>query len=300
MANERKVTDYAVPFWGIFLLFLGIVFLLQTFSVLPWGLWATLWRFWPVLLVIAGLGMLLRRYHPWLMAGISVLLLIASLFIAIALHGQPPFTGQTLQSYTQPVAGLTRAEVNIKFDAGTLKLASLPPQSQNLAEVTSHTGEGAGFLYTSFKQTGDVGNLVLTTSGSNRRFWGEGRAEIRLNPSIPIEMTVESAAGNHDLDFSELNLTKLDMEIDAGNCAVVMPASGSVMARIKANVANLEITIPAGVSARIRADADLGSVEIDHTRFSRDGDYYTTPGFATATSRVELEVDVNLGRVVFK
>ena len=85
MGNDRKVTDYAVPFWGILLIFLGAVFLLQTFNVLPWELWTTLWRFWPVLLVITGIGILLRRYHPWLMAGISLLILIASLVIAIVL-----------------------------------------------------------------------------------------------------------------------------------------------------------------------------------------------------------------------
>jgi hypothetical protein len=44
------------------LLFLGIVFLLQALDVLPWGVWGTLWRFWPVLIIIIGLNILLSRY----------------------------------------------------------------------------------------------------------------------------------------------------------------------------------------------------------------------------------------------
>ncbi|MFA5315932.1 MAG: DUF5668 domain-containing protein [Dehalococcoidales bacterium] len=299
MVKDREATGNAVPFWGIFLLFLGAVFLLQTFNVLPWGLWTTLWRFWPVLLIIAGLGMLLRRYQPWLMAGISLLVLIVSLLIAIALYGQPLIIDQPSQSYTQSLAGLTRAEVSIKFDAGNLGLASLPAQSPNLAEVISSTGEGAGFLHTSYNRNDSVGNLVMTTSGNNRSFRGESKAEIWLSPSIPLEMTMESAAGNQNLDFSGLNLPILNMKIEAGNCVVVMPASGNTLARIKASVANLEITIPSGVAARIRADADIGSVEMDN-RFPHDGEYYITPDFDTATSRVDLEVDLNLGRVVFK
>lgn len=94
MAKDEKTSGHAGVFWGVFLLFLGAVFLLQTFNVLPWRLWDTLWRFWPVLLVIAGFGILLRRTHPWLMAAITLLLLVASLLIAIAFHGTSLFVGQ--------------------------------------------------------------------------------------------------------------------------------------------------------------------------------------------------------------
>ncbi|MFH0941976.1 MAG: DUF5668 domain-containing protein [Chloroflexota bacterium] len=91
MAKDGKAASYAGPFWGICLLFLGAVFLLQTFNVLPWRLWETLWRFWPVLLIIAGLSVLLRGNHPWLTALVTLVLLIASLLIAIALYGGPLF-----------------------------------------------------------------------------------------------------------------------------------------------------------------------------------------------------------------
>lgn len=59
MSEPKTPREYCVPVWGIFLLFLGILFLLQTFNILPWGLWGTLWRFWPVLIII-GLSLLLR------------------------------------------------------------------------------------------------------------------------------------------------------------------------------------------------------------------------------------------------
>jgi len=72
-----------VPVRGSFLIFLGIVFLLQTLDVLPWGLWRTLWRFWPVLIIITGLGILLRRYNVWLVSLLVLVVLGAGLGIAI-------------------------------------------------------------------------------------------------------------------------------------------------------------------------------------------------------------------------
>jgi hypothetical protein len=93
MAKEGKASGADGLFWGIFLLFLGVVFLLQTFNILPWELWSTLWRLWPVLLVIAGISILLRHRPPWLIAAITVILLIASLLLAIFLHGTPVISG---------------------------------------------------------------------------------------------------------------------------------------------------------------------------------------------------------------
>ena len=87
MAGEKPQGIVGVPIWGIFLLFLGVVFLLQTLDVLSWGLWGTLWRFWPVLIIIVGLGILLRRYNVWLVSLLVLAILGACLGIAIWQYG---------------------------------------------------------------------------------------------------------------------------------------------------------------------------------------------------------------------
>jgi len=83
MPEETRRGEHHAPIWGIFLLFLGIVFLLQSFNVLPWGLWGTLWRFWPVLIIIAGLVILLRHRNTWLVSVLILALLFACLGITI-------------------------------------------------------------------------------------------------------------------------------------------------------------------------------------------------------------------------
>ncbi len=40
MSQQKPSTTHNIPVWGIFLLFLGIVFLLQTLNILPWSLWS--------------------------------------------------------------------------------------------------------------------------------------------------------------------------------------------------------------------------------------------------------------------
>jgi hypothetical protein len=83
MSEQKPEAAHNIPVWGVFLLFLGTVLLLQTLDILPWGLWTTLWRFWPVLIIAAGIGILLRRYNTWLICALIMLIFLASLGIAI-------------------------------------------------------------------------------------------------------------------------------------------------------------------------------------------------------------------------
>ncbi len=100
MAEEKRPRERSVPIWGIFLLFLGIVFLLQSFNILPWALWGILWRFWPVLIIMAGLGILLRRYNVWLVGLLIAALLVACLGIAIWQYETSSSAGQSMGKIT--------------------------------------------------------------------------------------------------------------------------------------------------------------------------------------------------------
>jgi len=44
-------------FWGLLFVIIGLVFLLNNFGFLPWSAWATLLKFWPLLIVFSGLEM---------------------------------------------------------------------------------------------------------------------------------------------------------------------------------------------------------------------------------------------------
>jgi len=90
MSEEEPPRIASAPVWGVFLLFLGIVFLLQTTGFLPWGLWGTLWRFWPVLIIIIGVGILLRRYNVWLVSLLILVMFGACLGIAAWQYGVLP------------------------------------------------------------------------------------------------------------------------------------------------------------------------------------------------------------------
>ena len=81
--KERRRDRGPFPLWGLILVALGVVFLLQNLGVLGWGVWGTLWRFWPVVLLLIGLNIILRGQSPWLMLGITVVVLIGVIAAAV-------------------------------------------------------------------------------------------------------------------------------------------------------------------------------------------------------------------------
>jgi len=298
MSEEKPRSIVAAPIWGIFLLFLGVVFLLQTLDVLPWGLWGTLWRFWPVLIIIAGLGILLRRCNVWLASLLMVVILGGCLGIAIWQHG-PSLPGSVAtESYTVPLDDMERAWIEIDFSAGSITIGSLPPGSTNFVEADYEVRNRRGTMKVDFEQQDGEGKLNLDTT--NQQFWGEGGIvwAVNFTRKIPLVLNIKSAASNLEFDLSRLRVTELNLDVDAGNCQVTMPSSaGTSYVVIDSDVANLEITIPDGIAAKIHVDANLSVRDIDTSRFPRQGDYYVSPDFETAGNRIELEIQCDLGRV---
>ena len=301
MAENKPHRTVGAPIWGIFLLFLGIVLLLQTLDILPWGLWGTLWRFWPVLIIIIGLGILLRGYNVWLVSLLILAMLGACLGIAIWQHGPSLTSGVVTRSYSEPLADIERAQIEVDFSAGSINIASLNPTSPNLVEATSEVSNSHKTMKVNFHQQDGEGQLYLTTA--NQRFWAEGgvKWEVSFTRNIPLAINIKSAASNMNLDLTKLRVTEIRLDVDAGNCRVTMPSSGGTThAYIMANVANVEVTIPDEVAAKIRIDTGLSASDIDESRFPRQGDYYLSQNFDSAFSRVELEIDSDVGRVLVR
>lgn len=298
MAEKRPHRVVDAPIWGIFLLFLGVVFLLQTLNVLPWALWGTLWRFWPVLIIIIGLGILLRRSNVWLVSLLILAILGACLGIAIWQHGASLTGGVVTKSYSEPLNDIERAQIEIDFSAGSITIDSLSPTSPNFVEANSEVRNSQQTMKVNFHQQDSEGQLYLSTV--KQQFWGEGgiRWEVNFTRNIPLSINIKSAASNMNLDFSKLKVTELRLDVDVGNYKVTMPSSsGTTHAYIEADVANIEVTIPDKVAARIQIDTGLSVSDIDESRFPQQGNYYVSPDFDSAQNRIELEIDSDVGRV---
>ena len=96
MASQKHADKTSgFPVFAALLIVAGLMLLLGNFNMLPAGLWRTLWRFWPVILLIIGVNIFLRG-RPWLAGFVVLLLLLATIGAAIWLADRDPQYAQAL------------------------------------------------------------------------------------------------------------------------------------------------------------------------------------------------------------
>ena len=286
MGEDKSKPRHRFPTWGIILVLLGVVFLLQSLDVLPWGLWGTIWRLWPVILIAIGLNIILSRINFWLAGGVVLTVLVASLGIAIWYYGPGDRVGTS--SFSEPLGDLQSAEVEINFGAGKLIISSLPEDSSNFVEARADDGG----LTKELNRSAGRGTLKLSME---RKWWRWGDVsvtwEVKLSRTLPLELIVKSGASDMELNLTDLKMGEFRLDTGASRANVVMPAkAGLTRASITAGAANVTITIPEGVAARVKTDTGLASIDVDEGRFPRSGDYYLSPNFDTAENRLDLSV----------
>jgi general stress protein CsbA len=206
------MSQRGVPIWGILLIFVGLVLILQTFSILPWGLWFALIRMWPVLLIVLGVKIILSGRSNWI-AGVLVAVLFGA-SLGIAFWQYDSSTAQVTGSHVQSIEGVHTASIDIRFSFGGLEVSNLPETSNSLAEVNTESGKHRS-IKPEFVLTEGRGELVLSTEGATRLFsarpWSSWDA--RLATQVPLTLTIDASAADIDIDLRALQVNELYIDV---------------------------------------------------------------------------------------
>jgi len=296
----HKRRDILFPF---LLIVAGVVALLSRQGMIAWNI-RDLWRFWPLVLVLLGLEMVLARTR-W---GAALFLVIAlAMVVGVGALSSTGFgdriaePSSASQFLTQELAGAESAKVSIEFGYGELQVTELT-DSPNLMEGECVHYDDAYRCEKSYRVSNNEGYLILR-SKSNQSFgssWDLGRGSqwmVELNASVPLMLDVSIGAGEATLNLSRLWVTDLDLDGGKGRVEVVFPEdAGRTTADIDVGIGDVTLSIPEGVAARIEIDSGLGSVEVAE-RFRKEGDYYVSEGFGLASNRLYLEIEGGIGSI---
>jgi len=292
--------DILFPF---LLIVVGVVVLLSRQGLIAWSIW-DLWRFWPLVLVLLGLEMVLGRTR-W---GSAVFLAIALVTVvgvgalfATGFEDRLAEPTSESQFLAQDLAGAESAKVSIEFGYGELQVTELV-DSLNLMEGECVHYEGAYRCEKSYRVSGDRGYLTLSSERNNGfgSPWDPARGSrwmVGLNASVPLALKVSMGSGQATLDLSRLWVTDLDLDGGKGRVEVIFPEdAGRATADIDVGIGDVTLSIPAGVAARIEVDSGLGSIDVAE-RFRKEGDYYVSEGFELAGNRLYLEIEGGIGSI---
>jgi hypothetical protein len=252
-------------FWGLFLVLLGGLILAVNFGVLPPLTWNLLW---PLALVALG---------AWIVIGAFV----------------RPRSAEG-QRVSVPLEGAQAARVIVRHGAGRLDV------SGGAAPDELFSGDFVGLRHReSVSGSGVVADLSLDEDWPR---WERGATgldwSLRLTEAIPVALELHVGASDNRLDLTRVRLAELQLETGASSTVVALPAGvGLTKVGLKTGAASVRVTVPPNVAARVTAHGALATFDVDAARFPRVGDVWESPGFDTATDRVEITAEAGVGSI---
>ena len=303
--------------FGLLLIALGALLLLTTIDVVGFGLWLELVKYWPVLLVLIGVEIILARRFPLLRVAIIATTLVA--VVAAAYYSMPEYdpTEPLHASYVEPRGDVETLQLNAEFMGGILRLSSHTTVAQPanglltadfknrparvVRELSDEkltvrlSSSGPDLSYTSeVTHSYKEGKTIRSSRSESRTNFPVGLADWRItvSPDVEIEINISSGASDLDLDLRNLNVKKLSIEAGASDIRVLLPTNaGETHVDIDAGAANIDLTIPPNVAARIKTDVPIRSTSFDPNRFTETNNRYESPNYHNTENRINITIE---------
>lgn len=321
MEKQKDITG------AIFLVSIGILFLLNTTNIVPWGIWLQIFRFWPILLILAGLKIIL----PENKVGQIVYPIVYTIFII--------FIGATSYFFTktQRVPFLPENVSNCIFNScDSVDNSNLMESEEyinfadytnvvdrvldiNIAASTLNLNDESAdyFIYSQAKDYTKSNKPTLETvnnEGTLRTvfdntkihtygWWNFTSPEYTLTlgqSTIPTSVLIELGAGEGIANLDTATLKSIDAKVGAGSLDITLGIN-SVPETINLEVGagEISLTLPENVGILVSYNLGVGSIKLDETSIDGVGKEtnYKSANYDTATKKVLITASVGVGEL---
>ena len=291
-------------FGPVFLVSLGTIILLINLGFLSWDIWGLIFRFWPVLIILAGVSIIFHRsLSTWWGALFTFLIVLVVAGGIVWYAGQQPARGQQLPSaeVSQPLGNAKDAVITIAPSAGNITIHGGAIGSSLISGKIStiadeqidqqNLSQGTTAIYSIHSR-----GVMRTTTFSHDSpvTW-----DLEITSLVPVNLTFELGAGQATLDLRGLTLSHLKVNTAVSSMNITLPEKGGFTGQINGAIGDLVIYIPQSLPVRIRASGGINSMNIP-PQFSRDGSLIQSADTADASQVADLEISQAIGGLTIR
>ena len=295
--SERTRTGGLVG--PVLLIGLGLIILMNNLGVLNWSVWDMLFRLWPLILIAIGLDFLVGRRSIW-GSLVALVLIVAVFVVGVFLMDTRIEAAPSTEKIRHSLGDATSAEISVSPAVGFVRVYGLSQGASNLIEGDIRIIRGE-----KWSETFDADKDPIVYTVKSQRvgwvpsfgIWDDTASwDVGLNPQVRLNLDVSLGVGKSELELGGLELTSLDADIGVGKLTVTLPSEGQFNARINSAIGETFVIIPRGMAARIRVSTGLGTSQMPAS-YTRQGDFYISPGYGTAENRVDLVISQAIGLI---
>lgn len=300
--GESRRSKTGFGFSPILLIILGIVFLLNNFGLLPWEIWQNIWKFWPVLLILFAVEVLLGRSSSLK----TILFLVVLIFLLPIVLILNPLTGNPLATqslvYEKPLGNLTKTEIQLNLPSNNLELVSLEQDSDKA--LVSTVKYSKLLPETEILEERRFGEAKYNFNQPQRYFPFSDNlgnsVKLKLSRLIPHSLYLKSTTGVFDINLESLNIPLL--EIDSGASQIEIRYAKNTINKtfIKATAAKITLKLPTELSVELKIDSAIKEVKINESRFRKKENSYISLNSNPSNGKVQIEVSGSASSVEIK
>src|SRR5215467_1765978 len=306
--NPRRVS-LVLP---IVLITIGVLFLLHNWRP-AFDPWSVLEKYWPLILIFVGLGKIfdnLQRSRNPSASGISVgstIGIVAFVLVLVLLiwrgHGRARARAfdENLSHAAQTIdlQGAKSARARLEMGAGELNISSFSGVSTRALDADFTFSETFDQPRVDYHVSDAVGQIDISQESHPVRF-GNSRNEwtLHFSKDLPLDLRVNMGAGQGNLNFRDIPLTRLELHLGAGEANVDLTGDRKtdLTADIEGGVGQANIRLPKNVGVIAQASGGIGSISA-HGLKEAEGSY-TNEAFRKAPATIHLRVTGGIGEIV--
>ncbi len=288
--------------------------------------WPVLFRYWPVILILIGLGKIWDSYYIHrhvepgstptapVVSGMGIAWILLLLFFVLAMwHGRGRWNdegrhdpwgwhGRALaadshDTQTVELQGAKAVDMDLNIPAGELTLAGGSSRlmdadfryvhNQEKPKVDYSVTAGRGVL-----RVAQDSNDWHPQFGNDNNEW-----DMRVANDIPLDIHLEMGAGHTNLRLNGVNVKDLDVHMGAGQLDLDLTGARktSVNGTIEGGVGQATIRLPKDVGVHVDATGGIGSV--DSGDLHRDGSSYVNDSYGKTPTNIELTIHGGVGEI---
>ena len=267
-------------FWPGFLIVVGVFALLVNLQVIPTDRLYRLGDLWPVLLIVAGLLVLVRRSPMPAAAAttamaVVVVLAVAGAGIYVAVGPAVPGGTHTLTT-SEPVGSLKEATLEVNVGSSTLHVQGSTSLVQDLFQARiTYSGPPP-----TISLDPETGRLVIAQSNAFGFFAPRSfQADIQLNTAVRWTFAVHEGASSDTFDLPNVQLAGMEIDTGASTEDLVLPApTGSVPIRVNGGALTVHLHRPSDAAASVRVSGGAVSLNFDGQTASAVGEVEHSTG----------------------
>ena len=294
-------------FWGTLFVVLGVLGLLA--NIFEFTLqWSTAWKFWPLVLVLVGLAIIVKHKAGKLfISGLAGLVLALSIFASVS-SGLNFFKGGLNFSFDDgPISSETARytesyddsikSASFKFNAGAGNFRLL----NSTDELLDISTESHGVDYTLIRNDyDDKSDLTFKMESKKFRFGKKGsfnKVEIALNPEPVWDINFDVGAASMKVDLSPFKVNKIEINMGAAalNLKIGEPVDETRL-NINAGASDIDIFIPENVGCEIISDVALSSTNYEGFA-KQESSRYRTPNFDDSVKKIFIKIESGVSSI---